>query len=90
MHDICRTIDRMGGLDAYLLGTPERKLDSDVGTQLRQHIEAALHMRAASQAAAQLPQAGDSTLSASRVRRMISTCLLCLLGVRLQIAVSTL
>lgn len=59
----------MGGLDAYLLGTPERKLDSDVGMQLRQHIEAALDMRAASQAAAQLPQPGTSTTTAGRVRR---------------------
>ena len=68
---LCRTIDRVGGLDAYLLGTPERKLGSDVGMQLRQHIEAALRMRAADQAAAaQLPQAGTSKLSVNTVRRM--------------------
>lgn len=59
----------MGGLDAYLLGTPERKVDSDVGMQLRQHIVAALDMRAANQAAAQLPQAGNRTRSAGMVRR---------------------
>ena len=42
----CRNIDRVGGLDEYLLSTPERELDSDVGLQLRQHIQAALRMRA--------------------------------------------
>ena len=37
----------MGGLDEYLLSTPEHSLGSDVGLQLRQHIQAALRMHAA-------------------------------------------
>lgn len=31
----CRNIDKAGGLDAYILGTSEQKLDSDVALQLK-------------------------------------------------------
>ena len=47
-----RSIDRAGGLDAYLLSTPPSKLDSDAGEELRARIVAAL---AARRAAGQVP-----------------------------------
>lgn len=31
----CRTIDKVGGLDAYILNTPDKKLQSDVAIELR-------------------------------------------------------
>ncbi|BDA43120.1 probable 50S ribosomal protein L28 at N-terminal half [Coccomyxa sp. Obi] len=37
-----RTIDKYGGLDAYLLETPDEKLASDVGSKLKEQIRAAL------------------------------------------------
>lgn len=40
-----RTIDKYGGLDAYLLETPDKKLASDVGTKLKEQIRAALVMQ---------------------------------------------
>ena len=42
-----RSIDRAGGLDAYLLATPPAKLDSDVGEELRARVVAALEARRA-------------------------------------------
>jgi hypothetical protein len=41
-----RTIDKMGGLDNYLLKTPEHKLGSDVGMKWRQAILAARQQQA--------------------------------------------
>ncbi|KAI9148497.1 hypothetical protein H9P43_010191 [Blastocladiella emersonii ATCC 22665] len=38
-----RTIDKKGGLDAYLLTTPTEKLDSALGTKLKGMVEAALN-----------------------------------------------
>lgn len=40
-----RSIDRAGGLDAYLLSTPPARLDSDVGEELRARVVAALATR---------------------------------------------
>lgn len=40
-----RTIDKYGGLDAYLLETPDKKLVSDVGSKLKEQIRAALVMQ---------------------------------------------
>lgn len=40
-----RTIDRAGGLDAYLLATPPGRLDSDAGEELRARVVAALRAR---------------------------------------------
>jgi hypothetical protein len=40
-----RTIDKYGGLDAYLLGTTDEKLASDVGSELKQQIRAALALQ---------------------------------------------
>ncbi|KAK9813979.1 hypothetical protein WJX73_007728 [Symbiochloris irregularis] len=37
-----KTIDKYGGLDRYLLATPDRRLQSDVGAELRQKIQAVL------------------------------------------------
>jgi hypothetical protein len=42
---LSRNIDKVGGLDEYLLHTSDLKLDSDVGMQLRQHILEALGRR---------------------------------------------
>lgn len=39
---LSRTIDKYGGLDEYLLRTPDEKLASDVGSQLKQQIKEAL------------------------------------------------
>ncbi len=55
---LTRNMDKVGGLDEYLLRTPDHKLGSDVGLQLRQHIQAALHARAAA-------ASGESTAAAS-------------------------
>ncbi len=40
-----RTIDKYGGLDAYLLETPDEKLASDVGSKLKGQIRAAIVMQ---------------------------------------------
>lgn len=37
----CRCIDKAGGLDAYILNTPDEKLGSDVGADLRREMLAA-------------------------------------------------
>eukprot|EP00897_Mesotaenium_endlicherianum_P007674 jgi/Mesen1/6935/ME000036S06272 len=37
-----RCIDKAGGIDEYLLNTPEKKLNSDVGMYWREHIQKAL------------------------------------------------
>jgi hypothetical protein len=36
-----RCIDKAGGLDAYILNTPDKKLGSDVGAELRKEMLAA-------------------------------------------------
>ena len=36
-----RCIDKAGGLDAYILNTPDHKMGSDVGTALREQMRAA-------------------------------------------------
>jgi large subunit ribosomal protein L28 len=36
-----RCIDKAGGLDAYILNTPDEKLGSDVGAELRKEMLAA-------------------------------------------------
>ena len=36
-----RCIDKAGGLDAYILNTPDKKLGSDVGAELRREMLAA-------------------------------------------------
>jgi large subunit ribosomal protein L28 len=33
-----RNIDKAGGLDAYILNTPQKKLQSDVATELREQM----------------------------------------------------
>ena len=38
----CRNIDKAGGLDTYILGTSDSKLDSDVGVGLKQQLLAQL------------------------------------------------
>lgn len=35
---LCRNIDKAGGLDAYILNTPDTKLQSDVAVELRQRM----------------------------------------------------
>ena len=40
-----RTIDKYGGLDAYLLETSDEKLASDVGSKLKEQIRAARVMQ---------------------------------------------
>lgn len=37
-HMLCRLIDRAGGLDQWLLHTPDRLLHSDVGSELKFRI----------------------------------------------------
>ena len=34
----CRDIDKAGGIDAYILNTPDKKLQSDVAVELRQKL----------------------------------------------------
>ena len=51
-----RNIDKAGGLDNYILQTPSHKLDSDVGDQLKQKMQAALQ-RQRQQQKVLLPQA---------------------------------
>jgi hypothetical protein len=34
----CRCIDKAGGLDLYLLRTPDKKMGSDIGARLRQEV----------------------------------------------------
>lgn len=36
---LLRCIDKAGGLDNYIMNTPERKLASDVGMALRKQID---------------------------------------------------
>ncbi|KAK9818165.1 hypothetical protein WJX72_008080 [[Myrmecia] bisecta] len=40
-----RCIDKAGGLDSYLLNTPDKKLQSDVGMALRAQVAAALEQQ---------------------------------------------
>ncbi|KAL7753829.1 hypothetical protein RI367_000761 [Sorochytrium milnesiophthora] len=40
-----RTIDKKGGLDAYLLTTKDHKINSDVGSKLKGMIKSTLHAR---------------------------------------------
>lgn len=35
LHPSCRTIDKMGGLDNYIMQTPDAKLDSDKANELK-------------------------------------------------------
>ncbi len=39
---LARHIDKVGGLDNYILNVPKQKQQSDLAQQLRQRIEAAL------------------------------------------------
>ncbi len=39
---VARHIDKVGGLDNYILNVPKQKQQSDLAQQLRQRIEAAL------------------------------------------------
>ncbi len=39
---LCRHIDKVGGLDNYILNVPRKKQQSDIADELRQKIEAAL------------------------------------------------
>ncbi|KNE69131.1 hypothetical protein AMAG_13987 [Allomyces macrogynus ATCC 38327] len=39
---VLRTIDKKGGLDAYLLTTPNKKIDSALGVQIKEKIVAKL------------------------------------------------
>ena len=41
-HCSCRHIDKVGGLDNYILNVPREKQQSDLADELRQKIEAAL------------------------------------------------
>ena len=50
LANVAGTLTRWAALDAYLLGTPDHKLASDVGAEVRQHIKDALQARAAAQA----------------------------------------
>jgi hypothetical protein len=34
----CRDIDKVGSIDAYIMGTPDSKLQSDVAVELRQKM----------------------------------------------------
>lgn len=42
---LCRTIDKYGGLDGYLLGHSDEALDSDKGVQLKRQVQAALQQQ---------------------------------------------
>ncbi|GMH42357.1 hypothetical protein BSKO_10276 [Bryopsis sp. KO-2023] len=53
-------IDRAGGLDHYLMRTPEKKLDSDIGMALKQRIS---HIQSRRKAKAQELQKSDSAPS---------------------------
>lgn len=44
---MCRWIDKSGGLDRYLLNTPDRQLNSDVGAKLRDRIAASMKVQQA-------------------------------------------
>lgn len=64
---VLKTIDSYGGLDNYVLKTPDRKLDSAFGTQLRNVIMAKKYPERAQRLG--LPAAGERW----RQERKIST-----------------
>lgn len=43
--NVLRTIDQYGGLDNYLLKTPNRKIDSEFGEQLKRAIKKTLQSK---------------------------------------------
>lgn len=47
-----RCINKVGGLDAYILNTPDSKMQSDIGAQLREQMKRALEQQRRQQAAA--------------------------------------
>jgi len=46
---VCRCIDKAGGLDRYLLKTPDQELASDTGEKLRSEIIAKRQLQRATQ-----------------------------------------
>lgn len=54
-----RTMDKMGGLDNYLLGTPDDKLDSERGVALKRSIR---ERKAVAAQAAMLPPAAAAAI----------------------------
>lgn len=60
---INRCIDKAGGLDAYILNTPDEKMGSDVGASLREEMLAA-GLVPPPQRASRQAQAGGQQLAA--------------------------
>lgn len=64
----CRDIDKAGGIDAYILNTPDKKLQSDVAMELRAQMLSAMARQVAPPRSLQtlLPRAAAAAAEAAQ------------------------